>query len=80
MTKTKKNVLKVGQDWASVISGFALILLLLFAGYKIKIPAFGGKAGWADYTALSADLYSQSLLISISATFALFMLIAIIGL
>ncbi len=52
MTEVKKPEsqihLQVGQDWASVITGFCLIILVVVSGYSFNMPAFGGKTGWAD--------------------------------
>ena len=76
----KKNIFKVGQDWATVIGGFGLIFLVLLTGYKIKVPSFGDKIGWHDISTFSAVIMSDSLLSSIAATFFLFICIAIIGL
>ncbi len=77
---SKKNIFKVGQDWATVIGGFGLILVVLLTGYKIKVPSFGDKIGWHDISTFSAALRSDTLLSSIAATFLLFLCIAIIGL
>jgi hypothetical protein len=30
----KRNIFRVGQDWATVIGGFGLIIFVLFSGYK----------------------------------------------
>ena len=42
---SRKSIFPLGQDWATVIGGFGLIFLVLFTGYKIKIPTFGDKIG-----------------------------------
>ena len=36
----------IGQDWASVVTGFILILFVVITGYAVATPSFGGKAGW----------------------------------
>ncbi len=36
----------IGQDWASVVTGFVLILFVVITGYAVATPSFGGKAGW----------------------------------
>ena len=77
---SKKNIVKVGQDWATVIGGFGLILIVLLTGYKIKVPSFGDKTGWHDISSFSAVIMSDSLLSSIAATFLLFLGIALVGL
>ena len=35
----------IGQDWASVVTGFILILFVVITGYAVATPSFGGKAG-----------------------------------
>lgn len=76
----KKNIFRVGQDWATVIGGFGLILFVLLSGYKTKVPSFGDKAGWHDFTTFSSVLSADSLFSSVAATFVLFLCIAVIGL
>ena len=77
---SKRNFIHVGQDWATVISGFVLIFLTLFAGYNIKVPSFGDKAGWSNFETLSSSFSNGSLFTPIAATFVLFLCIAVIGL
>lgn len=52
MTEVKKPEsqirLRVGQDWASVITGFCIIILVVVSSYSFSMPVFGGKTGWAD--------------------------------
>jgi uncharacterized integral membrane protein (TIGR00698 family) len=76
----KKNILIVGQDWATVIAGFLIIFLVILAGYKIGIPSFGGKAGWHDTETFSAAVKTGGLFTSIVATYLLFFAIAFAGL
>lgn len=49
MTKSKNPPLSgrfnIGQDWASVVTGFVLIVFVVLTGYAIATPSFGGKAG-----------------------------------
>ena len=77
---SKKNLFRVGQDWATVISGFVLIFLTLFAGYKIKVPSFGDKTGWGNFDNLFASFSIDTFFTPLVATFLLFLFIAIIGL
>ena len=80
VTISKKKFFQVGQDWATVITGFVFIFLVLFAGYNIKVPSFGDKAGWHDYDTFSSVLSSGALFTSVAATFVLFLVISILGL
>ena len=77
---SKWNFFRVGQDWATVISGFILIFLTLFAGYKIKVPSFGDKTGWGNFDSLFASFSIDTFLTPLAATFLLFLVIAVIGL
>ena len=77
---SKKNLFRLGQDWATVISGFVLIFLTLFAGYKIKVPSFGDKTGWGNFDTLFASFSIDTFLTPLVATFLLFLGIAIVGL
>ncbi len=78
---TKPNVKfwNIGQDWASVVIGFALILFVVLAGYSITTPTFGGKAGWNDYTGIVNVFNSSSLAISLLSTMLVFGVFSIIG-
>ncbi len=77
---TGKKRLNVGQDWATVIAGFIIILMVILVKYSISIPSFGGKAGWHDTETFSAALSAVGLLTSIGATYILFLFIALAGL
>ena len=68
--------INVGQDWATVISSFLILLLVLVVGYDIKAPSFGPKAGIDE---LFSAMTAASLGINLIATFAVFLIIAIIG-
>ncbi|MHC1733205.1 MAG: YeiH family protein [Bacteroidales bacterium] len=82
---TKNNNLPVsgrfniGQDWASVVTGFVLIIFVVLTGYAIATPSFGGKAGWDGDHDFSGMLGASSLWTSALYTFVIFGLIAIIG-
>jgi len=69
----------VGQDWASVVAGFVLILFVVLTGYTIGTPSFGGKAGWSGGQDFSAMLGASSLWTSALYTFLIFGLIAVVG-
>ncbi|MBK7732408.1 MAG: putative sulfate exporter family transporter [Bacteroidales bacterium] len=43
---TSSDRFNIGQDWASVVTGFVLILFVVITGYAVATPSFGGKAGW----------------------------------
>ena len=75
----KSGLLNIGQDWASVVAGFLMIAIILFAGYNIQVPSFAGKTGWGDFSSLLAGLFSSQQALSVSATLLLFLTIAIIG-
>lgn len=83
MTKSKKPPLSgrfnIGQDWASVVTGFVLIVFVVLTGYAIATPSFGGKAGWDGDHDFSGMLGATSLWTSALYTFVIFGLIAVIG-
>jgi uncharacterized integral membrane protein (TIGR00698 family) len=55
--KLPKNTWNIGQDWASVLIGFALVFFVILyglfieksVGHSITAPTFGGKTGWNDF-------------------------------
>lgn len=69
----------VGQDWASVVAGFVLILFVVLTGYAIGTPSFGGKAGWSGDHDFSGMLGASSLWTSALYTFIIFGLVAVVG-
>ena len=75
----KKKLLNLGQDWSSVVSAFLILFLVLVLGYNTSTPVFGQKAGINSIDTLTSALSSTSLFQSIALTFAVFLLIAIIG-
>jgi uncharacterized integral membrane protein (TIGR00698 family) len=83
MTENKKPTLSgrfnIGQDWASVVTGFVLIIFVVLTGYAIATPSFGGKAGWDGDHDFSGMLGASSLWTSALYTFVIFGLIAVIG-
>jgi len=83
MTKSKNPPLSgrfnIGQDWASVVTGFVLIVFVVLTGYAIATPSFGGKAGWDGDHDFSGMLGATSLWTSALYTFVIFGLIAVIG-
>ena len=83
MTKNNNTPLSgrfnIGQDWASVVTGFVLIIFVVLTGYAIATPSFGGKAGWDGDHDFSGMLGASSLWTSALYTFVIFGLIAVIG-
>lgn len=75
-----KKIRDLGQDWASVVTGFALIIFVVAAGYSVHTPAFGGKAGWNDYTGIINVFKSGSLGISFISTLLIFGIVSALGL
>ena len=74
-----KRFLNVGQDWASVISSFLILLLVLIGGYSVKAPAFGPKAGINGTDVLVSSLTEPSLGSMLIFSLLLFLVVAIIG-
>lgn len=83
MTKNNNTPLSgrfnIGQDWASVVTGFLLILFVVITGYAIATPSFGGKVGWNRDHDFSGMFGASSLWTSVLFTLVLFAVIAIIG-
>jgi len=83
MTENKKAASAgkfiIGQDWASVMTGFILILAVLIAGYNIGTPSFGGKAGWSSNQDMPGIFSASSLWISLLSTLLVFGIITVIG-
>lgn len=83
MTKNNNTPLSgrfnIGQDWASVVTGFVLILFVVITGYAIATPSFGGKAGWNRDHDFSGMFGASSLWTSVLFTLVIFAVIAIIG-
>ena len=71
--------INLGQDWASVVAGFVLILFVVITGYAIVTPSFGGKAGWNRDHDFSGMFGASSLWSSVLFTLVIFAVIAIIG-
>ena len=71
--------INLGQDWASVVAGFVLILFVVITGYAIVTPSFGGKAGWNRDHDFSSMFGASSLWSSVLFTLVIFAVIAIIG-
>lgn len=69
----------LGQDWASVVAGFILILFIVLTGYAIATPTFGGKAGWNGDHDFSGMFGASSLWTSTLFTFVIFAAVAILG-
>ncbi len=74
-----ENKINLGQDWASVVAGFVLILFVVITGYAIVTPSFGGKAGWNRDHDFSGMFGASSLWTSVLFTLVIFAVIAIIG-
>ena len=83
MTKNNNTPLSgrfnIGQDWASVVTGFLLILFVVITGYAIATPSVGGKVGWNRDHDFSGMFGASSLWTSVLFTLVLFAVIAIIG-
>lgn len=83
MTENKKTIVAgkfiIGQDWASVVTGFILILVVLIAGYNVGTPSFGGKAGWSSNQDMPGIFSASSLWISLLSTLLVFGIITVIG-
>ena len=77
VTTAKKTF--IGQDWASVVTGFVLILFVLIAGYSIGTPSFGGKAGWSSNQDIPGIFSASALWISVLYTLLIFGIISAIG-
>jgi uncharacterized integral membrane protein (TIGR00698 family) len=58
---------RIGQDWASVLIGFLLILFVVVTGYSVAVPSFGDKAGWTDIAGI-AGLFNGKLGIAVIST------------
>ncbi len=69
----------IGQDWASVVTGFILILVVVLAGYNIGTPSFGGKAGWGSNQDIPGIFSATSLWISVLSSLLIFGIISVIG-
>lgn len=69
----------LGQDWASVVAGFILILFVVLTGYAIATPSFGGKAGWNGDHDFSGMFGATSLWTSALWTFVIFAIVAVMG-
>jgi len=63
--KTDGKPWEIGEDWASVVVGFGMIVFVIAAGYTLTTPTFGGKAGWNDYTGIVNVFNSRSLFVSL---------------
>lgn len=70
---------KIGQDWASVVIGFGLIIFVVIAGYAVSTPLFGGKGGWDSSTGVSGMFASSSLWISMLSTLLIFGVFSALG-
>lgn len=83
MTEIKKGELKkslhIGQDWASVITGFCLIILVVISGYSFSTPTFGGKTGWTDLQGIAAS-FNGPLGVSAAVTLLVFGIFSALGL
>jgi len=69
----------IGQDWASVVTGFILILFVVIAGYSLGTPSFGGKAGWSGNQDIPGILGTSSLWLSALSTLLIFGIISLLG-
>ncbi len=82
MTESKRSETtlkyRIGQDWASVVIGFILILFVVATGYSVAVPSFGDKAGWADIQGIGG-LFNGKLGIAGIYTFLIFGILAALG-
>jgi len=69
----------IGQDWASVVTGFILILFVVITGYTTGTTSFGGKAGWNSGQDLSGIFSSSSLWLPALYTLLIFGIISVLG-
>ncbi len=69
----------IGQDWASVVIGFILILFVAVAGYTVSTPSFGGKGGWNGFQDIVSMLSSSALGISLFSTLLIFGIFSAFG-
>ncbi len=69
----------LGEDWASVVLGFGMIVFVIAAGYTLTTPTFGGKVGWNDYTGIVNVFNSRSLFVSLFSTMLIFGVASILG-
>lgn len=83
MTESKKTEsglkFRIGQDWASVVIGFGLILFVVISGYSVNIPSFGDKAGWAGFNVF-AGIFNSKFGISLVFTLLVFGISSALGL
>jgi len=75
-----KKKFNIGQDWASVVTGFGIIAFVILAGYAITTPSFGGKAGWNSISEAIETFKSGSLGISVLSTILIFGVFSAFGL
>lgn len=69
----------IGQDWASVVAGFILIIFVVITGYATGTPSFGGKVGWNSGQDLSGIFSSSSLWLPALYTLLIFGVISVFG-
>jgi len=83
MTEKKEAIsggrFKIGQDWASVVIGFGLIIFVALAGYTISTPSFGGKPGWSGFQGIAEMFGSSALGISLVSTLLIFGVFSALG-
>ena len=81
-----KKIWNLGQDWASVVIGFALILFVIIyglfveksVGHSITAPSFGGKTGWNDFTGILA-IFNYKMGLTLISTFLIFGIFSALG-
>ncbi|NLA49451.1 MAG: putative sulfate exporter family transporter [Bacteroidales bacterium] len=82
MTEGKKSEtavkFNIGQDWASVVTGFILIIFVIATGYSVAIPSLGGKEGWSGLGSIAAMLDGKFGMSAVY-TFLVFGLISALG-
>jgi len=85
ITSTKR-FWNLGQDWASVVIGFTLILFVVLyglffeksVGHSITTPSFGGKTGWNDFSGILA-IFNSKMGLTMISTLLIFGLFSVFG-
>lgn len=80
LQKTESGLkFKIGQDWASVVIGFSMILFVIATGYSVNTPSFGDKAGWTGFNGF-ISMFNSKFGISLAFTLLIFGISSALGL
>ncbi len=71
--------LNIGQDWASVVAAFVMIIFVVITGYALVTPTFGGKAGWNSEFDFVGMFGASSLWSSILFTLLIFATVSVLA-